>query len=95
LDAEVTVEANVSGDLEVVGSPLVRELDAVFRRHGFDAGFVFTAFAADSEKWRFDSAVVIDDDIVCEHERHEVIGQALRWAAMSAQDMATGETTDE
>jgi hypothetical protein len=88
MDADIRVEADVSGDLDAVGSPLVRELDAVFRRHGFDAGFVYTAFAADGERWRFDSAVVIDDSIVCDHEQRQVIGHALQMAAMAAQDMA-------
>jgi hypothetical protein len=83
------IESSVSGDLDEVGSPLVRELAEVFKRHGFDAGFVFSAFALDGDRWRFDSGVVVDDSVpAC--ERHEIVGEALRWAADSAQDIEGG-----
>jgi hypothetical protein len=88
------IELEVSGDLDEVGSPLVRELADLFKRHGFDAGFVFSAFALDGDRWRFDSGVVVDDSVP-ECERAEVVGEALRWAAQSATDVTGAEGDDD
>jgi hypothetical protein len=83
------IEKVISGDLEDVGSPLVRELEQVFKRHGFDGGFVFSAFALDGERWRFDSGVVIEDTVP-EAEQEGLIHEAIEWIASTAEGAATG-----
>lgn len=83
MDVDRDIESSVEGDLEQVGSPLVRELDEVFRRHGFTGGFIYSAFALDGERWRFDSSVVIDDEIP-ECERRAVVEEALEMLLLAS-----------
>ena len=87
------IESEVSGDLEVVGSPLIRELTEVFRRHGFDAGFVYSAFALDGERWRHDTGIVLDDSFP-EYERGFIVQESIELIQLSAEDLNTGEDND-
>lgn len=89
MDAGRDIEKAISGDLEAVGSPLLNELNEVFVRHGFDGGFVFSAFALDGERWRFDAGVVLSDTIP-ECEQETVVREAIEWITATADENETG-----
>lgn len=94
MDADRQIELDVSGDMETAGSPLIRELNEVFIRHGFDGGFLFSAFALDGERWRFDSGVVFDDTKVASCEVGHVVNEALEMVVLSAQDVVGGDSDE-
>ena len=86
------VDKSVTGTLDEVGTPLVRELNEVFARHGFDGGFVYAAFAQDGERWRYDSGAVVGDGVPeCEHQA--VLQDAAQWVFDAVNDIAP--ETDE
>ena len=86
------IEQVRAGTMESDGTPLMRELDAVFKRHGFDGGFVYAAFALDGDHWRFDAGSIIDDSVP-ECERESVLEDCVEWVAGVVND-AKGPAND-
>lgn len=60
-------------DPEESDNPVLRDIAAVFKKHGFDAFVYSAAKSVDGDKWSVDSAACIDDDTIPKTEHVDCI----------------------